>query len=434
METKVSIALVQEPYVGKHGYMKQQPGTRLIQCTLNRQKPVKAAIIVFGDLLEVIHDPQLVTETEVAAVAIGGGTKLGLKVSWVTRAVSEPRAVRSSCPGPVQLSRLAVWKIGLHNAWSHWWGSVSENDRGVAYSSFLTEIDLQILNTGDTPTFETYRNGKICKSTVDVTACSTSLLGKIEDWKVDANLITSDHNAITFTLRTGKALEHLKPITTRMYNTKKANWSKFASKLKTLLVEKNITTTSVQECDNPEDLENMISTYTEAIHEACETSIPTAGKWKGEPKPPWWSKSLEDLKKDVLRKKRRIRNAAASRMPYVIAEYQKTKLEYSEKAEKAQIESWKEFCTTQEKESMWDKIYRVIKKTSGRQEDMLLRDTAGNTLSPQQSAELLATTFYPDDSESTDQPFHAELREKTKEIPREPVRLYAPERYRGRSL
>ncbi|CAG9137806.1 unnamed protein product [Plutella xylostella] len=142
METKVSIALVQEPYVGKHGYMKQQPGTRLIQCTLNRQKPVKAAIIVFGDLLEVIHDPQLVTETEAAAVAIGGGTKLGLvSVYFEGNQNIDPYIERTKtfCE---KLNTQNLFVAGDVNAWSHWWGSVSENDRGVAYSSFLTEIDL----------------------------------------------------------------------------------------------------------------------------------------------------------------------------------------------------------------------------------------------------------------------------------------------------
>lgn len=64
----VSIALVQEPYVGRNGTMKQSPGTKTIQCTLNRQKPVKAAYIFFGDDLEVKHDPQLVTETEAAVL------------------------------------------------------------------------------------------------------------------------------------------------------------------------------------------------------------------------------------------------------------------------------------------------------------------------------------------------------------------------------
>ncbi|CAH2034860.1 unnamed protein product, partial [Iphiclides podalirius] len=67
LDKRVSVALVQEPYVGRNGVIKQHPGIRVIQCTLNRRKPVKAAVIVFGNQLRVIHDPQLVTETEAAS-------------------------------------------------------------------------------------------------------------------------------------------------------------------------------------------------------------------------------------------------------------------------------------------------------------------------------------------------------------------------------
>ncbi|GBP97295.1 hypothetical protein EVAR_90473_1 [Eumeta japonica] len=73
----ISIALVQEPYVGNQGILKQNPGTKVIQCTVGRQKPVKAAIIVFGDKVEVLHDPQLVTETESAVLLKIGRMKLG---------------------------------------------------------------------------------------------------------------------------------------------------------------------------------------------------------------------------------------------------------------------------------------------------------------------------------------------------------------------
>ncbi|GBP94859.1 hypothetical protein EVAR_85879_1 [Eumeta japonica] len=51
-ERDIDSSLVQEPYVGNQGILKQNPGTKVIQCTVGRQKPVKAAIIVFGDKVE----------------------------------------------------------------------------------------------------------------------------------------------------------------------------------------------------------------------------------------------------------------------------------------------------------------------------------------------------------------------------------------------
>ncbi|GBP97754.1 hypothetical protein EVAR_91979_1 [Eumeta japonica] len=72
----VSTALVREPYTENTGFIKQHPGTRVIRCTANRDTSAKAAIIVSGDRLEVIQDPQLVGETEAAAVVlVAGGLK-----------------------------------------------------------------------------------------------------------------------------------------------------------------------------------------------------------------------------------------------------------------------------------------------------------------------------------------------------------------------
>lgn len=47
-ERGVSVALIQEPYVGGVGVAKQPLGTRVIQCTLGRQKTVKSAIVMYG--------------------------------------------------------------------------------------------------------------------------------------------------------------------------------------------------------------------------------------------------------------------------------------------------------------------------------------------------------------------------------------------------
>lgn len=59
---RVSFAMVQEPYVGADGEFTQTGGYRVIQRVRNRVKPVKSAIIVLEDDLEVIEHPTLTTE------------------------------------------------------------------------------------------------------------------------------------------------------------------------------------------------------------------------------------------------------------------------------------------------------------------------------------------------------------------------------------
>ena len=407
------MALVQEPYVGSKGTVTQFPGTRVIQCTLNRQKPVKAAIIVFSDRLRVVHDPQLVTETECAVLLEAGSLKLGVvSVYYEGDQPIEPYLERTKAVCE-KLDTPNIITGGDVNAWSHWWGSSSEDQRGAAYSSFLNEIGLHILNTGDTPTFEECRRGRLCTSIVDVTACSTSLLGKIKEWKVDRTLTTSDHNAITYVLHVGEKLRPVQYPTTRKYNTKKAKWEEFDTQLHASLANRKITAQTLERVSKVEEFEEVIDSYAAAITEACDSTIPKIRGRKGKATPPWWTDELQKLKKDVLRKKRRIKNAAPTRLEHVLSEYYEAKELYAQKSTEAQTNSWKEFCYTQDRESMWDGIYRVLRKTTGRSEDMLLRGATGETLSPQASAHLLAETFYPKDSVSTDQPYHTRLRDLT---------------------
>ncbi|GBP96399.1 hypothetical protein EVAR_90496_1 [Eumeta japonica] len=41
-------------------------------------------------------------------------------------------------------------------------------------------------------------------SVVDVTACGSALLDRVEEWQVVRDVTSSDHNAVTFAVRMGK--------------------------------------------------------------------------------------------------------------------------------------------------------------------------------------------------------------------------------------
>ncbi|GBP94867.1 hypothetical protein EVAR_85887_1 [Eumeta japonica] len=137
--------------------------------------------------------------------------------------------------------------------------------------------------------------------------------------------------------------------------------------------------------------------------------------------------SLVDSGTKALKKTSCAKRGETATQPHekkaVIEDYLTAKTIYTQKAEIAQTESWKEYCTTQDKESMWDKVYRVIRNKKGRLPDTLLRNSEGKTLSPHESAKLLANTFYPDDSVSTDMPFHIRTRERIEDKPVEDLRL-----------
>lgn len=65
---KARFALIQEPYVGAKGVVNQYTGVRIVQKEHNRTKPVKAAILVFDDQVEVIASPTLTNENIAVAI------------------------------------------------------------------------------------------------------------------------------------------------------------------------------------------------------------------------------------------------------------------------------------------------------------------------------------------------------------------------------
>ncbi|XP_064074206.1 uncharacterized protein LOC135193878 [Vanessa tameamea] len=134
--------------------------------------------------------------------------------------------------------------------------------------------------------------------------------------------------------------------------------------IRTKLVDSGITLERVSSLTRSEELEEMLNIYTSIIHESCEHTIPKLKPWNGNPRPPWWKQ-------------------------LTVEEYVQAKENYKySKLEGVLLD----------RESVWDGVYRVIRKTSRRRDDMLLRNSAGETLPPDQSAKLLAETFYPGDS------------------------------------
>lgn len=98
----------------------------------------------------------------------------------------------------------------------------------------------------------------------------------------------------------------------------------------------------------------------------------------------------------------------------MVKEYLDAFEDYKKKA--AQTGSWREFCSAQDRESLLDGIYRVLRKTKRRREEVLLVDTSGRTLNPQESAELLANTLFPSDSTDAESEYQRAKRAETEGI------------------
>lgn len=394
--------------------MKSYRGARIYQCEVEGSGTVKAAVAVFDNDLDIIPYPKLTTNN---IVVVGIRTR-----AWEIAVASyyfEP----DQPIGPY-LDQLTKIKLELGtknlliggdaNAKNTWWGSTTEDSRGEEMHGTLEELELQILNTGDMPTFYTVRGGIVYKSHVDVTACSLELIDLVDGWRIDAGVTSSDHNTILLYIKLKRDKGISITRTTRKYNTKKANWENFESKLGEYKIENNISLNYINGIANKEELEKLVNEYKNAIEKACDEAIPKS-KNKVKITIPWWSEDLAVKKKEVSRKKNRIRNAAPVRRAMVVEDYTKEKEEYECLAKKAQTTSWKAFCEKQEGESMWEGIYRVIRRTTRRQEDLTLSSN-GAFLNPKESAALLADTFYPRDREEEDDAEHRLTREVARRV------------------
>lgn len=394
-----AVALLQEPYVGRERRMRGYQGVRIFQSADAGGGTVKAAIAVFDADINVTQYPQLTTQN---IVVVGIQTH-----AWKITLVSlyfEPET-----PLGPYLERLrgienelgpgGLIVAGDVNAWNIWWGSSRTDDRGEEVLGAFDQLGLQILNRGETPTFDVVRGHRRYTSCVDVTACAADMLAVVDDWRVLEDLTGSDHNGIEFKLRIEKQKGQNIKRTTRIFNTKKANWRQFHEKLSQFLTNR-LKLEEIEIINCTSKLEQVISTYTQAIVESANNSIPKK-RTKQKLTVPWWSEELAKLKKDVATKKRRIRCAAPVRRTAVVEEYLKQKKTYEQEVAKAQVESWKHFCEKQTTEGLWEGIYRVIGRTTRREEDLPL-EKGGRILDAVGSAELLAETFYPRDRGSED--------------------------------
>lgn len=429
----VSILMLQEPYVGNTGRLTL--GHRVIQYLGTAgTKPVKSAIVVLDPTIRTTVDQDLITENMVCMVASRGTIDLGLvSLYWEGTEPIEGYLRRlQSC-----LPRLGTDKhvvAGDINAHSPWWGSDAEDPRGEAFSDFLAMHDLYVLNTGSLPTFSVYRGGLHHKSFVDVTACSSTILHRMENWRVDEEFVTlSDHRAIRFTIRMdGRRRARDEATTTRRFNTRKADWTLFKEVLTTGMRGYQQAREHIGGDLPEQDVDRVVEEVTAAITEACNVAMPKTKPFGRRETCPWWTDELTEKKKEVNRQRNRIRHAHPDRRLMVMARYKETKEDYKTSIQSAITSSWKQLCTKQEKESIWQTMYRVLRRCSRPRPDTMIRGPQGTALDAQGSAEHLAKVFYPEDDGRDDTQEQSRIRTEAVDIiteareraAREPVALF----------
>ncbi|GBP60172.1 hypothetical protein EVAR_41863_1 [Eumeta japonica] len=209
------------------------------------------------------------------------------------------------------------------NVRSAWWGSKRDNARDMKFWAFVAMVVLHVLNEG-----------------------SISI-----EWQLVRGVISTDHNVLTFDIRTGWR-SGLGPFRgTRIHNTAKVWWAEFLTAFDSTKEEPILTAEMVKSVDSFDQLDGVVKLYVVCIQYACDAVIPRKCSMQ-RLKFLWWSPEFGGLKKDVRTKERHIRNAPPSRRQYVVEEYVRVKEVYERAAADAQKTSWKRFCSAQERESI----------------------------------------------------------------------------------
>lgn len=356
--------------------MKRYGGARIFQGA-DTDTPNKSAIVVLDNKIVVTQHPRLTTNNVVVV-----GVRVGAREITLVSVYFEPDKPLDPY---IELLREIKQKTGADrlivggdvNAKSTWWGSTLIDHRGEELCGTLEELGLNVLNVGTTPTFDTIRGGKRFSSHVDITSCSTDMLDLVDGWKIEEGLTSSDHNGIVFNIRVQRQTGTTILTTTRKFNTRKANWTEFRAKLSKFHEIDETKLENIKKIKSAEHLDKTIETITKIIDQTCNETIPIR-KTTQKTTVPWWSDKLAEMKRGVATRKRRIRCAAPVRRAGVVEDYLTHKAEYELQATAAQVESWKEFCKKQDREGMWEGIYRVIGRTRSRGRRPTIRRKRGD--------------------------------------------------------
>ena len=197
----------------------------------------------------------------------------------ITESVSLLAAARS------RFSSLPVVFGGDFNSWNTGWFSVRSCGRGLELEAWLNESKLAVLNDDPRPTYECSTGS----SHIDLSICNDKALRLISNYKLIQEVNFSDHHSISFQLSTTPPSPSP---STRIYNTKSADWATFNSSLNSQLDRLDAECSAAR---NADQLNQFAESLVHSIQQACECSMKRiASRAKSNP---WWSGEISALRK-----------------------------------------------------------------------------------------------------------------------------------------
>nr|XP_012217588.1 PREDICTED: uncharacterized protein LOC105669289 [Linepithema humile] len=171
------------------------------------------------------------------------------------------------------------------------WGSSDTNKRGRKVLEFLASTDLEILNTGDEPTFCTIARREM----LDITVCSRQLIQEVVEWTVSTEPSLSDHRQITFRIAKARRKE------IKFRNPRKTKWDSYRKDLASSL-------RGFSKRHGTEDkLETCVDYLQRSLVNCYESNCPERAVINSRGTS-WWTPGLQGLRVATRRAWKRARN------------------------------------------------------------------------------------------------------------------------------
>ena len=249
------------------------------------------------------------------------------------------------------------------------WGCAQACERGSNIFDICGAGELEPLNQGQRPTFESIVCRKHVSSIIDVTFCSGSLLRHVQQWTVnDSACVASDHHAIEFELSPPSAPIAPARESTYLYDSKTADWAQFRDSFLDEIAESPILTSLNQPAadiaHSPELIDTAVDELARGVTSACEQSMRRRGSFK--PYNPFWTEDLEKEKKAVIKLHHHVialkhRHASADDIAHAHQAHVVAKKAYAKSVSRASHANFREFCNKQGREDVWSLTNRLIK-------------------------------------------------------------------------
>lgn len=177
--------------------------------------------------------------------------------------------------------------VGDFNAKSRIWGPKRGDRRGNLVAEWVARESLVIHNRGDAPTFR--RNNQV--SYIDLTISSASIANRVTNWKVDDETETlSDHNYISMHLEGPRTIsQSAHRLTFRPHRVEH-----FRDSLRFAM-------------DN--GYAKSTEDFIDSVQAAAISSFKTATKEKCRRPVPWWSKEIEEARRDCIHSRREMKRS-----------------------------------------------------------------------------------------------------------------------------